>query len=147
MPVPVVSWPVPARAAIAPNIPVSIITKQDQPTGRQVVGRVAQILTKGDHPSGVKVRLVDGRVGRVQRVLTVTSLALQRPPEVVNPAHIVSGPASQVTFNAPEVSHSFNRQFDVLVSNSSRSTARGRGGRANLSRASLRRAGEPRKWK
>lgn len=32
-------------------------------------GVVSERLTKGDHPRGVKVRLVDGRVGRVQRVV------------------------------------------------------------------------------
>ncbi|KAJ6260580.1 hypothetical protein Dda_4806 [Drechslerella dactyloides] len=61
--------PVPPHAALSPNTPVAIILKQDQPTGRQVTGLVSQILTRGDHPRGVKVRLTDGRVGRVQRVL------------------------------------------------------------------------------
>ncbi|KIK62932.1 hypothetical protein GYMLUDRAFT_138133, partial [Collybiopsis luxurians FD-317 M1] len=49
---------------------VSIILKIDQPTGRQVQGTVAEVLTSGDHPRGIKVRLVDGRVGRVQRMVT-----------------------------------------------------------------------------
>ncbi|EWC46525.1 hypothetical protein DRE_04248 [Drechslerella stenobrocha 248] len=60
---------VPAHAAISPTTPVAIILKQDQPTGRQVTGIVAQVLTRGDHHRGVKVRLTDGRVGRVQRIL------------------------------------------------------------------------------
>ncbi|KAK6520589.1 hypothetical protein TWF506_000842 [Arthrobotrys conoides] len=61
--------PVPRHSAIQTNTPVSIILKEDQPTGRQVTGVVADVLTRGDHHRGVKVRLKDGRVGRVQRVL------------------------------------------------------------------------------
>ncbi|KAK6528069.1 hypothetical protein TWF281_009327 [Arthrobotrys megalospora] len=60
---------VPRHSAIHPNTPVSIILKEDQPTGRQVSGLVADVLTRGDHHRGVKVRLKDGRVGRVQKVL------------------------------------------------------------------------------
>jgi len=39
-------------------------------TGREVQGVVADVLTNGNHPRGIKVRLVDGRVGRVQRMAT-----------------------------------------------------------------------------
>ncbi|KAF2084678.1 hypothetical protein K490DRAFT_75636 [Saccharata proteae CBS 121410] len=49
---------------------VSIVLKADQPTGREVQGVVADVLTSGNHPRGIKVRLVDGRVGRVQRMVT-----------------------------------------------------------------------------
>ncbi|KAF2449900.1 hypothetical protein P171DRAFT_460983 [Karstenula rhodostoma CBS 690.94] len=61
---------VPAYAALTPGTPVSLVLKIDQPTGRQVCGIVADLLTRGDHPRGVKVRLRDGRVGRVQRVVS-----------------------------------------------------------------------------
>ncbi|KAF2020442.1 hypothetical protein BU24DRAFT_416127 [Aaosphaeria arxii CBS 175.79] len=61
---------VPRHAAISPGTPVSIVLKVDQPTGRQVTGIVSDVLTSGDHPRGVKVRLRDGRVGRVQRVVS-----------------------------------------------------------------------------
>jgi len=44
--------------------------KVDQPTGREVQGVVGEVLTSGNHPRGIKVRLVDGRVGRVQRMVT-----------------------------------------------------------------------------
>jgi uncharacterized repeat protein (TIGR03833 family) len=57
---------VPRANQIHIGTPVSIILKQDQPTGRQVQGTVAEILTRGDHPRGIKVRLTDGRIGRVQ---------------------------------------------------------------------------------
>ncbi|KZP08872.1 hypothetical protein FIBSPDRAFT_874125 [Athelia psychrophila] len=60
---------VPTRKSIKPGVGVAIILKRDQPTGRQVDGKVGDVLTSGDHPRGVKVRLVDGRVGRVQKLL------------------------------------------------------------------------------
>jgi uncharacterized repeat protein (TIGR03833 family) len=65
----------PAPLSHVPNInqvktgaPVSIVLKVDQPTGREVQGTVADVLTNGNHPRGIKVRLADGRVGRVQRM-------------------------------------------------------------------------------
>lgn len=62
--------PVPPFAAIRPGGGVSIVLKEDQPTGHQVSGIVSDLLTRGDHPRGVKVRLRDGRVGRVQALVS-----------------------------------------------------------------------------
>ncbi|PQE28384.1 Major facilitator superfamily domain general substrate transporter protein [Rutstroemia sp. NJR-2017a BBW] len=62
--------PVPSITLLHPGVTrVSIVLKQDQGTGREVQGVVGEILTRGEHPRGVKVRLRDGRVGRVQGVL------------------------------------------------------------------------------
>ncbi|TLD37721.1 hypothetical protein E2P81_ATG03396 [Venturia nashicola] len=61
--------PVPAFRAVTPGIGVSIVLKVDQPTGRQVQGIVGHVLTSGNHPRGIKVRLQDGRVGRVQQIV------------------------------------------------------------------------------
>lgn len=48
---------------------VAIVLKKDQPTGALTWGRVAEILTNSpSHPHGIKVRLVDGSVGRVQQI-------------------------------------------------------------------------------
>jgi uncharacterized repeat protein (TIGR03833 family) len=47
---------------------VFIVLKEDQPTGRETQGIVQDILTSGDHPRGIKVRLRNGQVGRVQRL-------------------------------------------------------------------------------
>lgn len=60
--------PVPTIQQVTPGAAVSIVLKQDQPTGREVQGTVADLLTRGNHPRGIKVRLTDGRVGRVQRM-------------------------------------------------------------------------------
>lgn len=61
---------VPPIRAIHPGGGVSIILKEDQQSGHQVKGVVADLLTRGDHPRGVKVRLRDGRVGRVQGLVS-----------------------------------------------------------------------------
>lgn len=45
-----------------------IVLKEDQPTGRETRGVVRDVLTRGNHPRGIKVRLGDGQVGRVQRL-------------------------------------------------------------------------------
>ncbi|KAL1838828.1 hypothetical protein VTJ49DRAFT_2185 [Mycothermus thermophilus] len=58
--------PVPTIRQVIPGALVNIVLKADQPTGRTVQGVVGQLLTRGNHPRGIKVRLTDGRVGRVQ---------------------------------------------------------------------------------
>jgi uncharacterized repeat protein (TIGR03833 family) len=57
------------RANIKPGMTVLIILKQDQRTGKLTKGIVKDILTKSPtHPHGIKVRLADGQVGRVQEI-------------------------------------------------------------------------------
>jgi uncharacterized repeat protein (TIGR03833 family) len=57
------------RKDIRPGLAVSIVLKQDQRTGKLTRGIVKDILTKSAyHPHGIKVRLVDGQVGRVQMI-------------------------------------------------------------------------------
>lgn len=58
------------RTNIKPGLQVRIVLKQDQPTGKLTEGIVKDILTKSlTHPHGIKVRLQDGRVGRVKEIL------------------------------------------------------------------------------
>ncbi|MFJ8261974.1 YwbE family protein [Rummeliibacillus sp. NPDC094406] len=55
------------RKDVLPNITVDIVLKKDQKTGKLTRGIVKDILTKsGTHPHGIKVRLTDGQIGRVQ---------------------------------------------------------------------------------
>lgn len=59
------------RKDVRPGLRVAIVLKQDQRTGRQTVGIVKDLLTNSAfHPHGIKVRLTDGQVGRVQEILT-----------------------------------------------------------------------------
>ena len=52
---------------------VSIILKKDQRTGKRTEGRVEKILTSAArHTRGIKVRLENGQVGRVQDILSET---------------------------------------------------------------------------
>lgn len=60
---------VPKTWAVQPGAYVNIILKADQPTGRTVSGTIQDVLTRGNHPRGIKVRLADGRVGRVQSMV------------------------------------------------------------------------------
>ena len=57
---------VPTTREVVPGAAVNIVLKADQRTGRTVSGTVKDVLTSGNHPRGIKVRLSDGRVGRVQ---------------------------------------------------------------------------------
>jgi len=58
------------RSAIKPGSTVMIVLKQDQATGKLTRGIVRDILTKSpNHPHGIKVRLMDGQVGRVKEIV------------------------------------------------------------------------------
>ncbi len=55
------------RSEITPGLGVVIILKQDQRSGKRTKGIVKDLLTKSPfHSRGIKVRLEDGQVGRVQ---------------------------------------------------------------------------------
>jgi uncharacterized repeat protein (TIGR03833 family) len=58
------------RSDVYPGRLVDIVLKQDQPTGKLTRGVVKDILTNSNtHPHGIKVRLTDGQVGRVQNFI------------------------------------------------------------------------------
>jgi uncharacterized repeat protein (TIGR03833 family) len=57
------------RKFIRPGLKVAIVLKQDQRSGKLTRGIVKDILTNSPfHPHGIKVRLADGQVGRVQEI-------------------------------------------------------------------------------
>lgn len=57
------------RKDILPGIAVDIVLKADQRTGKRTSGIVKDILTNSSfHPHGIKVRLTNGQVGRVQEI-------------------------------------------------------------------------------
>lgn len=58
------------RFNIKQGLKVNIVLKQDQRSGKLTSGVVKDILTNSPtHPHGIKVRLMDGQVGRVQQIL------------------------------------------------------------------------------
>jgi uncharacterized repeat protein (TIGR03833 family) len=62
------------RRNITVGAEVLIVLKRDQRTGRLTRGVVKDILTRSaNHPHGIKVRLRDGKIGRVQEVVTQES--------------------------------------------------------------------------
>jgi len=57
------------RSTIHPGQHVKIVLKKDQRSGALTDGIVKDILTKSaTHPHGIKVRLTNGDVGRVQEI-------------------------------------------------------------------------------
>ncbi len=58
------------RKNISAGKKVAIVLKQDQRTNKETLGTVKDLLTNSNfHPHGIKVRLTDGQVGRVKRIL------------------------------------------------------------------------------
>ena len=58
------------RGQIRPGLEVDIVLKKDQQSGKLTRGIVKDILTNSaTHPHGIKVRLQDGQVGRVQTII------------------------------------------------------------------------------
>ncbi|KAJ5801841.1 uncharacterized protein N7503_004291 [Penicillium pulvis] len=94
---------VPPSRSINPGTPVKIVLKSDQPTGRTVSGIVNEVLTRGDHPRGVKVRLTDGRVGRVQS-LWIGNEPSDSTQEEANP-----GEGLQLSIDGDDISGRRNR--------------------------------------
>ncbi|KAK3361820.1 hypothetical protein B0T24DRAFT_96457 [Lasiosphaeria ovina] len=88
---------VPTIRDVVPGAYVDIVLKADQPTGRTVAGTVQDVLTRGNHPHGIKVRLVDGRVGRVQTMATAPG----HGPSTTTP-HGDPGPSSSANWASPD---------------------------------------------
>ena len=58
------------RSNITPGTEVDIILKKDQKTGKLTRGVVQSLLTSAiRHSRGIKVRLEDGQIGRVQNII------------------------------------------------------------------------------
>ncbi|TCV19255.1 putative repeat protein (TIGR03833 family) [Sphingobacterium alimentarium] len=58
------------RADIKPGMLVNIVLKKDQRTGNLTEGIVKDLLTSAAfHHRGIKVRLTDGQIGRVQEII------------------------------------------------------------------------------
>lgn len=58
------------RSQIEVGQTVRVVQKQDQPSGKLTDGVVARILTNSaTHPHGIKVKLEDGKVGRVKKII------------------------------------------------------------------------------
>ena len=58
------------RADVKIGAEVEIVLKEDQSSGALTRGIVRDLLTNSPtHPHGIKVRLEDGQVGRVKRIL------------------------------------------------------------------------------
>jgi uncharacterized repeat protein (TIGR03833 family) len=62
--------PLPTRAQLKPGLRVRIVLKQDQAIGKLTEGILKDLLTSSPkHPHGIKVRLMDGQIGRVKEII------------------------------------------------------------------------------
>ena len=58
------------KSDISPGTEVYIVLKKDQRSGKRTRGIVKDILTNSQfHPHGIKVRLQNGQIGRVQEII------------------------------------------------------------------------------
>lgn len=58
------------RSLLKVGMTVAIVLKKDQQSGELTEGIIQQILTNSAiHPHGIKVKLSDGRVGRVKEII------------------------------------------------------------------------------
>ena len=57
---------VPKMSELRPGVVVNVVLKAHQRSGKLTTGQISEILTRGDHPRGIKVRLSSGEIGRVQ---------------------------------------------------------------------------------
>jgi uncharacterized repeat protein (TIGR03833 family) len=62
--------PITQRFLIKTGMDVAVVLKEDQRSGELTEGTVQAILTNSSfHPHGIKVKLEDGQVGRVQEIM------------------------------------------------------------------------------
>jgi uncharacterized repeat protein (TIGR03833 family) len=76
---------VPRMSQLKQGTVVNIVLKADQPAGKLTTGIIADFLTRGDHPRGIKVRLSDGRIGRVQSLASSIQQSGAVPPVANTP--------------------------------------------------------------
>jgi uncharacterized repeat protein (TIGR03833 family) len=70
------------RSNITRGLEVLIVLKRDQRTGKLTRGKVKDVLTRSsNHPRGIKVRLEDGRIGRVREIVAEKGPAGQERPK------------------------------------------------------------------
>lgn len=88
---------VPRTTQVQPGVRVNIVLKADQRTGKLTTGQVADILTRGDHPRGIKVRLADGQIGRVQSISLSSSSVGSTGNSDVAPSSSHAAPPAQIS--------------------------------------------------
>lgn len=96
--VPSTAGRVPTTDVVYQGVRVDIVLKADQSTGALTRGVVKTILTRGNHPRGIKVQLEDGQVGRVQNVLPSTKSDLSKPSSTQKPFSSVSSTNASTVF-------------------------------------------------
>ncbi|KAJ3299616.1 ATPdependent RNA helicase [Borealophlyctis nickersoniae] len=120
----------PRHCRIKPGVRVIFVLKQDQGTGRTSEGIVSEVLTRGDHPRGVKVRCVDGRVGRVQQLISPKAAASKTrvaSADSLDRSRSSNAIPSRREDAGVEDIRSRTRQMAIGAEGAANSTSRGRG--------------------
>ena len=91
---------VPRISQLQSGTAVNIVLKADQRSGKLTTGHIADVLTRGDHPRGIKVRLTNGQIGRVQSLSGSSSpSALQSLATPSNHQGVASQPQNHQATN------------------------------------------------
>jgi uncharacterized repeat protein (TIGR03833 family) len=66
------------RSNVTKGAEVLVVLKRDQRTGKLTRGIVKDILTRSEnHPHGIKVRLTDSKIGRVQEIVALKTVGAE----------------------------------------------------------------------
>ena len=107
------------RADISVGAEVDIVLKADQGTGRLTRGVVREFLTNSKHhPQGIKVRLVDGAIGRVERVVAGGEDGGARAGETASCERALASPKITPSSSSPPPPSSSPREPNGDVSTS-----------------------------
>lgn len=99
---------------------VFIETKKDQGTGRLTSGTIAKILSSSEsHPHGIKVRLVDGQIGRVKSM----GKDQARDPEIFEDLEKRLIPKSEDVINEFKKYYQYDDSMDGMVHNPEKNKA------------------------
>eukprot|EP00121_Abeoforma_whisleri_P014247 Awhi_evm1s13138 len=102
------------RSNIYSGLSVSIVKKEDQKSGQLTHGKVSMILTNSEiHPRGIKVKLMNGMVGRVQQI-NQTEDKEDRNSLVNHTSHDYNYGTLEEHFNCSPNKVIFHHDFEVI---------------------------------
>lgn len=105
------------RNKILPGIRVAIVLKKDQKTGILTEGIVQDILTNSaNHHRGIKVRLTDGQVGRIQKILQEGEIAPKHVSELKGDVAMIEEKPKETTIYLVRHSEALTQVENTVVS-------------------------------
>lgn len=112
----------PARDRIIIGNTVLVETKENQGTGKFTKGIVDSILTRSQsHPHGIKVKLQDGSIGRVKKVLAETGRKQSEKPNDFKKIEEIVIPKVEDRYNEFKEFYQYDESIESLPNNSEKS--------------------------